>query len=279
MNWLSQDELSEARVGDLSEYEGGEIRGLRVGIVGTINFDKPWVYTLFGATNAFDKGFNEEELDSFTLFDWRLDIPFFKNSVMSIGKQKEPISGERIQSMLFNHMQERTAVADALMPSRNVGIVWNGSSPNKYSSWAFGVFNDWFDADQDFDESASQYIGRLTWAPLRSEDDSNLVHLGLGCCRLKIRRPGMPNCPGAKALSGWHRSTPAQTWTIPFWGTPALMVTLLRLPGYSLAKCAPITARAAHLGAYPFPVRFIKTARAPGNSLHGGPTSISMTAW
>jgi len=180
MNWLSQDELSEARVGDLSEYEGGEIRGLRVGIVGTINFDKPWVYTLFGATNAFDKGFNEEELDSFTLFDWRLDIPFFKNSVMSIGKQKEPISGERIQSMLFNHMQERTAVADALMPSRNVGIVWNGSSPNKYSSWAFGVFNDWFDADQDFDESASQYIGRLTWAPLRSEDDSNLVHLGLG---------------------------------------------------------------------------------------------------
>jgi len=179
-NWLSQDELSEARVGDLADYEGGEIRGLRVGVVGTFNFDKPWIYTLFGATNAFDKGFNEESLDSFTLFDWRLDIPFFNNSVMSIGKQKEPISGERIQSMLFNHMQERSAPADALMPSRNVGIVWNGSSPEKYSSWAFGIFNDWFDADQDFDESASQYIGRLTWAPLRSEDESNLVHLGLG---------------------------------------------------------------------------------------------------
>jgi phosphate-selective porin OprO/OprP len=180
MNWPSQDALSEWRVGDLKKYEGGEIRGLRVGVVGTFNFEKPWVYTLFGATNAFDKGFNEEELDSFNLFDWRLDIPFFNNSVMSIGKQKEPISGERIQSMIFNHMQERSAVADAMMPSRNVGIVWNGSSPEKYSSWAFGVFNDWFDADQDFDESASQYIGRLTWAPLRSEDDSNLLHLGIG---------------------------------------------------------------------------------------------------
>jgi len=180
MNWLSQDDLSEARFGDLSGFDGGEIRGLRVAAVGTINFEKPWIYTIAGATNAFDKGFNEEELDSFTLFDWRLDIPFFNNSVMSIGKQKEPISGERVQGMLFNHMQERSAVADALMPSRNVGIVWNGSSPERYSSWAFGVFNDWFDAGQDFDQSANQYIGRLTWAPLRSEDESNLVHLGAG---------------------------------------------------------------------------------------------------
>jgi phosphate-selective porin OprO/OprP len=180
MNWLSQDQISEGRVGDLSDYSGGEIRGFRVGVVGTLNFEKPWVYTIFGATNAFDKGFETEDLDNFILFDWRLDIPFFNNSVMSIGKQKEPISGERIQSMLFNHMQERSAVADAMLPSRNVGIVWNGSSPEKYTSWGIGVFNDWFDADQDFKESATQYAGRLTWAPLHSADDSNLLHLGLG---------------------------------------------------------------------------------------------------
>ena len=181
MNWLSQNSVNNSQVGSLSDFEGGEIRGFRVGVVGTLNwFEKPWIYTIFGATNAFDKGFNEENLDSFTLFDWRLDIPFFKNSVMSIGKQKEPISGERVQSMLFNHMQERTAVSDAMMPSRNVGIVWNGSSPERYSSWAFGVFNDWFDAGQDFDESATQFVGRLTWSPWRSEDESNLVHLGLG---------------------------------------------------------------------------------------------------
>jgi len=181
MNWLSQDAISEMQVGDLSSFEGGEIRGFRLGAVGTLNwFEKPWIYTIFGATNAFDKGFEAEDLDSFTLFDWRLDIPFFKNSVMSIGKQKEPISGERVQSMLFNQMQERSAVSDSLMPSRNVGIVWNGSSPEKYSSWAFGVFNDWFDADQDFDESATQIAGRITWAPFRSADDSNLLHLGGG---------------------------------------------------------------------------------------------------
>ncbi len=181
INWLSQDPISEAQVGELSPFEGGEIRGLRVGAVGTLNmFDRPWVYTIFGATNAFDKGYDEEGLDDFTWFDWRVDVPFVANTVLSIGKQKEPISGERVQSMIYNHMQERTAVSDALMPSRNVGIVWNGAGALPYSTWAVGVFNDWFDSDLDFDESATQYIGRLTWAPLRTDDDSSLLHIGLG---------------------------------------------------------------------------------------------------
>ncbi|MEJ2274024.1 MAG: porin [Woeseiaceae bacterium] len=181
MNWSSQDADSETQVGDLSNFEGGEIRGLRFGVIGTLNmFDKPWVYTIFGATNAFDKGFNEEGLDDFSWFDWRVDVPFVANTVLSIGKQKEPISGERVQSMIYNHMHERTAVADALMPSRNVGIVWNGAGSLPYSTWAVGVFNDWFDADQDFDESATQYIGRATWAPLRTDDESSVLHLGIG---------------------------------------------------------------------------------------------------
>lgn len=180
MNWLSQNVASNAQFGDLNEYDGGEIRALRFGLVGTLNFERPWVYVIAGATNAFDKGFETEDLDNITLFDWRLDIPFFRNSVMSIGKQKEPISMERLTGMVFLPWQERSAVADALLPARNVGIVWNGSSPDKYISWAFGVFNDWFDAGQDFDESASQFAGRLTWAPFKTEDDSNLLHLGLG---------------------------------------------------------------------------------------------------
>jgi len=179
-NWLTQNDVSDTQFGDLKEFNGGEIRGFRLGVVGTLNFEKPWVYTFFAATNAFDKGFETDDLDNFTLFDYRLDIPFFKNSVMSIGKQKEPISLERLTGGTFLPNQERAAVSDALLPSRNVGIVWNGSSPDRYSSWAFGAFNDWFDAGEHFNESASQYVGRITWAPLVSEDESNLVHLGAG---------------------------------------------------------------------------------------------------
>jgi len=63
MNWQSQDSNSEAQVGDLNTFDGGEIRGLRFGAVGTFNFPQPWVYTVFAATNAFDKGFDTDEDD------------------------------------------------------------------------------------------------------------------------------------------------------------------------------------------------------------------------
>ena len=180
MNWLSQDAGSEDQWGDLDFYDGGEIRGFRLGFVGTLNFEKPWIYTIFAATNAFDKGFEVQDKDDLTFFDYRLDIPFFRHSVMSIGKQKEPISMDRLTGGTFLPNQERAAVSDAMLPSRNIGIVWNGSSPERYSSWAFGVFNNWLEEKNSVDEGATQYIGRLAWAPLVSEDESNLLHLDFG---------------------------------------------------------------------------------------------------
>jgi len=96
MNWLSQDESSKDQLGDLSLFDGGEIRAFRFGFIGTLNFENPWVYTLFVVTQAFDKGYEVQDKDNLQLYDYRLDIPFFKNSVMSIGKQKEPISMNRL---------------------------------------------------------------------------------------------------------------------------------------------------------------------------------------
>jgi len=181
MNWWSQDAGSEQQLGvDLNDFEGGEIRGFRVGAVGTLNFEKPWVYTIFGATNAFDKGFEIERQDSFTFFDYRLDIPVFENINLSIGKQKEPISMERIMSMIQLPMQERSSVSDAFLPSRNFGVVLSGTGENQRWTWAGGVFNDWIDTGTDFGDSATQVIGRVTWLPFITEDESNLFHLGLG---------------------------------------------------------------------------------------------------
>ncbi len=178
--WLDQDSGSQQQVGDLKLLEGGEIRGLRVGAIGTINFDKPWVYTIFGATHAFDKGFEIEQQDSFAFFDYRLDIPLFDKVNLSVGKQKEPISMERIMSMAQIPMQERTSVSDALMPSRNLGVVLSGTALDERMTWAGGLFNDWLDTGSSFSDSASQVIGRVTWLPFISEDESNLVHLGVG---------------------------------------------------------------------------------------------------
>ena len=180
MNWLSQNNASEQQVGDLALEEGGEVRGFRVGAVGTLNFEKPWIYTIFGATNAFDKGFEIERQDSFALFDYRLDIPVFENINLSIGKQKEPISLERVQSMIYNPMQERSSVSDAFLPSRNVGVVLSGSALDTRMTWAGGVFNDWLDTGSSIGDSSTQFVGRVTWLPLLTEDESNLIHLGLG---------------------------------------------------------------------------------------------------
>jgi phosphate-selective porin OprO/OprP len=178
--WLSQDAESEEQVGDLDEFNRGEIRGFRFGFVGTFNFKRPWVYTLFAATNAFDKGFETEKDDDFTLFDYRLDIPLFEHTTVSIGKQKEPISMERLMGGPYLPIFERSSVSDTLLPARNVGIVFNGASPNGRFTWAVGGFNDWIDASQSFDESARQIVGRITGLPLVSADESNVLHLGLG---------------------------------------------------------------------------------------------------
>jgi phosphate-selective porin OprO/OprP len=178
--WFSRDGDSRQQVGSLSEFDGGEIRGFRVGAAGTLNFKRPWVYTIFAATHAFDKGFDSERDDDFTFFDYRLDIPLPANTTLSVGKQKEPISMERIMSMTFLPMQERSAVADALLPSRNFGIVLSGTALGQRMSWAGGAFNDWIDHGESFDDNASQLVGRVTGLPFVSDDEGNLVHLGLG---------------------------------------------------------------------------------------------------
>ncbi len=178
-SWLTQNETSLSQFGDLGRLDGGEVRALRFGLYGTLNFKRPWVYALTGATNSFDKGFETGNSDSFTLYDWRLDIPFLRHSVMSIGKQKEPISMERLMGLVFLPLTERSMVADSLLPARNVGIVWSGHHPQRSSSWAFGVFNNWLGQETSFSEGATTWSGRVTWAPFSSPDESNILHLGL----------------------------------------------------------------------------------------------------
>ena len=180
VDWTSQSDGSKDQVGDLSEYDGGEIRALRVGMVGTFNFDDPWVYTCFIATHAFDQGFDSDDYDSLVLFDLRLDIPLPKDLSLSIGKQKEPISMERLMPLTDVPMQERSAISDSMLPSRNIGMVLSGASFGERLSWATGLFNPWLDEDGDLSENPTQIIGRGTILPLVSSDESSILHLGVG---------------------------------------------------------------------------------------------------
>jgi phosphate-selective porin OprO/OprP len=181
--WISQDDDSIAQFGDLAaDRERGTIRGWRFGAAGTINFERPWVYSIAGSWNSFDRGFDveEEDSDEFSIFDFSVDIPVGTNMIARVGKQKEPVNMDRSMTMIQIGSQERYAAADAMFPSRNVGVTLYGTAANQRVAWAAGLFNDWLVEDESLGESATQTVGRVTWLPLLSKDESKLVHLGFG---------------------------------------------------------------------------------------------------
>jgi phosphate-selective porin OprO/OprP len=178
--WLRQDDASKQQVGDLNDFDGGEIRAFRFCIGGTINFRQPWIYVLAGATNAFDSGFDTEQISDITLFDYRLDIPLPAGITMSVGKQKAPISMERLMPLVFTPMHERSVATDGMLSARDVGVLFNGTLFKLRMTWAGGVFNDWFDAGEQFNDRATQVIGRLTTVIFVAEKESNLLHFGIG---------------------------------------------------------------------------------------------------
>lgn len=94
---------------------------------------------------------------------------------------------ERLMPLTFLPMQERTAAADTFLPARNFGVVLNGTALDERVTWAGGVFRNWIDADTSFDETPTQLVGRVTWVPFASEDDTNLFHIGLGLRQSEVR--------------------------------------------------------------------------------------------
>jgi len=180
--WISQDEDSIAQIGDLADRERGTIRGWRFGAAGTINFEKPWVYNIAGAWNSFDRGFDsvEEDSNEFSFFDFSVDIPVGRAMTVRVGKQKEPVNMDRSMTMVQIASQERYAAADAMFPTRNVGVTLYGTVAIRRIAWAAGLFNDWLVEGESLGNSATQAVGRVAWLPFVSNDESKLVHLGLG---------------------------------------------------------------------------------------------------
>jgi phosphate-selective porin OprO/OprP len=176
--WLNQRKDGQEQVGDLKQNAGGAIRGIRFGSVGKLNFfKKPWSYTVFLATLAFDKGFEEGNKNSLVFFDYRIDIPLLKKMSLSIGKQKEPISLERINSSIYNQMLER--VSDAFLPGRNFGLQLNGTLLDNQATWAAALFNSWIDNGGSFGDNETVVMGRITGAPKVSDFMPGVVHLGV----------------------------------------------------------------------------------------------------
>jgi len=180
---IDQDAASIAQFGDLeSERENGTIRGWRFGAAGTINFDRPWAYSVAGAWKAFDRGFDTTKADTeaFSIVEYLVDIPVGERMTLRVGSQKEPINMDRSMTMIQLASHERYAGADAMLPSRNFGASLNGSTEDQRVSWSAGVFNNWLNGGESLGEAATQTIGRVTWLPYLSKNETELIHLGFG---------------------------------------------------------------------------------------------------
>ncbi len=177
--WLAQDNLNRDQIGELDEFEGGSVRGIRLGIGGTINFKNPWTYFIAAGSRAFERGLEQSNLSEIFLFDYRIDIPVGKATI-SVGKTKETISLSRLSQMIYlPSQQERASIADGLLPARNIGIVVNNTLFNNRMTWATGVFNNWFEVDSSFSDNPTVFTGRITGLPYLSENENHLLHLGI----------------------------------------------------------------------------------------------------
>jgi phosphate-selective porin OprO/OprP len=86
----------------------------------------------------------------------------------------------RLSAMIYEPgQQERASVADGLLPSRNIGIVFNNTFLKERMTWSAGVFNNWFETGQSFSNNPTVITGRITGLPYMSEDASHYLHLGI----------------------------------------------------------------------------------------------------
>ena len=179
---FSQDADSLVHVGSMDPYDKGEIRAIRIGAAGTINFEKPWTWIIAGATRSWDQGFDTNSDETFTFFDVAMGIPLWgEYARFQIGKMKEPMSLERNMGMTFEQFMERPMHLDALLPSRNTGISVSDMILDERVTWRAGVFNNWIEQDNiSFSEMSSAYIGRVTAVAYENKEEQRLLHLGAG---------------------------------------------------------------------------------------------------
>jgi phosphate-selective porin len=184
-----QGEENRAVVGDMSHYNRWDVRGLRIGAAGTLNFDHPWTYLFSGSINSAMQDYNSREDDAFTLLDALIGIPLWgEYGRLQIGKMKAPISMERVMGMVFEQVMERPAHLDALLPSRNIGISLSDLLLGERLRWRIGVYNDWLEKGAPDRKDANLIlVGRVSTVAYEAPAQQQLLHLGAGYRYEKVK--------------------------------------------------------------------------------------------
>src|SRR4051812_44727658 len=172
---MTQDAVNEQQVGHVPAK--GEPRADRFYIGGQIKFRKPWTY--FVGTNY--NGLDAEPDARFSWMDIALDIPLtaWLGSV-KIGRQKVGLSQEWIMPGADWIFMERSGMANAFIPQRNIGLRLHRSFANGRATYSAGVFNDWFVNDRSMSANGNQYTGRFEFLPIDRDADHTVVSVAAG---------------------------------------------------------------------------------------------------
>jgi phosphate-selective porin OprO and OprP len=182
MCWLfdvslySQDGNNAAQVGNLdNKYD---LRAGRIILDGLIKFHHPWTYIVGANYNGIDRPPSQK---NFAFTDLAVGIPLGDFATMSIGKQREGVS--QIMQMVGtgSPFMERATITTALLPTRNVGVVFFHPILKDRMTWSAGWFNSWIESGhiRSFSANGNQFVGRANGLLVDRDQGAELVELGV----------------------------------------------------------------------------------------------------
>ena len=118
---------------------------------------------------------------NFAWTDLAVGIPLGDFATMSIGKQREGVS--QIMQMVGtgSPFMERATITTALLPTRNVGVVFFHPILKERMTWSAGWFNSWIESGDinSFGTNGNQFVGRMNGLPFYKDKGAKLLQLGV----------------------------------------------------------------------------------------------------
>ena len=171
--WFTQDLPSVEQVG--VQDDAFQVRSGRIQARGKIFARKsaPWRYLFSFEYRGFDSNPNE----TWTFTDIALTIPVGRAlGELTLGKIKEPFAYEMVGDAANLPHVER--LMSPFFVSRNIGARLDNTMAGQRMTWSFGVYNDWWTTDVDYDESGWQVDARLTGLAFTNQAGTRYLHLG-----------------------------------------------------------------------------------------------------
>lgn len=157
-DWGDFDRDLEPAVQDTHEFR--RVRLLAQGDIGES------LYTRF----QWEFSDSEEEL-----LEWMVDYEQLSAGTLRVGYFREPLGLNAKTSSAYISLLERSSPSDAFTPGRNRGVSLRDR--DRTWSWEVGVFREEDEAFGDLGDNRA-LTGRITYLPIRDEDDTRLLHLG-----------------------------------------------------------------------------------------------------